>query len=104
MAVDVYQAAASAIDERLHGRPKSNNSELWADWWRSKETNTPHSPPAIKLVGSRKSEFYCSVLGLLLSQGTEWKIQTVNQHKEWKYNLKIAYFGETSFDIKHIQN
>ena len=26
----------------------------------------------------------CSVLGLLLGQGAEWKIQTESQHKEWK--------------------
>ena len=25
-----------------------------------------------------------SVLGLLLSQGAEWKIQIESQHKEWK--------------------
>ena len=25
-----------------------------------------------------------SILGLLLGQGAEWKIQTESQHKEWK--------------------
>ena len=26
----------------------------------------------------------CSVLGLLLGQSADWKIQTESQHKEWK--------------------
>ena len=32
----------------------------------------------------RGKERRSSVLGLLLSQGAEWKIQTANKRKEWK--------------------
>ena len=37
----------------------------------------------------------CSVLGLFLGQGVEWKIQTESQHKEWKIWLKNIWFQRT---------
>ena len=49
------------------------------------------------MLGKECKSFDSRVLGLLLNQRAEWKIQTENQHEEWKI---WSMFVQPSFSIR----